>query len=219
MTIALFLGITLALTVLVLFAQWTKKATFQESIGLVLFGMALSLPFILLENTVFHVKYYFVIMAFIAIELVVLYLEHHVKYLHDLVHHNIKHLRLMSFFLIGIGFTYSELAFYLFSTHDGAEEILRLLPFKTVFALFMHTVLASAASLTTLAKSMTKNIYESVLRFSSYYLRIALISVSHYLYVFFTEHNVTLLLVPFIGMNVYGFMKYKKYLDTRLASY
>ncbi|MCK5613290.1 hypothetical protein KAR91_66070, partial [Candidatus Pacearchaeota archaeon] len=93
-------------------------------VKLFLFGMLLSTPFVLIEHLAFSLKYYIVILAFIAIELIVVSIEHKWEYLHNLIHHNIKELRLLSFFVVSIGFTYLELSFYILNNAHNIGEVL-----------------------------------------------------------------------------------------------
>ena len=213
----LFSGFSLFLMGVLLVVEWIKKINFKTSIGLFLFGILMSIPFILVEFLGAHLKFYIVILAFIAIEASILLLEHKIKYLHDLIHHNIKDLRIVSFFLIGIGFTYSEIAFSIFHSHGNIAELMSILPLKTAYALLMHTVFASAASLSNIGNLFAENVLESVFKFISYYTRIAIISFSHYLYVFSVESHVSALIIPpllIIGM--IAFFTIKRYLDKKM---
>ncbi len=211
--VALFLGFSLVLMNIIVFTEWKKKIPFKTLVSLFLFGVLLSTPFILVETVEVNLKYYFVILAFILIEVSILYFEHKIKYFHNLVHHNIRELRIVSFFLIGIGFTFSEIAFYIFHSGDTVYEIIQMLPLKTIYALFMHTVLTTASSLTGIGNYIVDNVYESILKFISYYLRIAIISTSHFLYVFFAEHHYTTPLLLFLALSLIAFFYYKKALD------
>ena len=60
---------------------------------------------------------------------------------------------------------------------------------------------------------MAENILETFLHFLSYYARLFLISVSHYLYVFFSEHEFSLYFLPFLTFNLVFFFWIKSYLD------
>lgn len=215
----LFLGFSLILMGLMIFIEWKKSISFKSLIGLFLFGIILSTPFILVEYLGAHLKYYFVIIAFIAIELGVLLLEKKVKYFHDLIHHNIKNLRIISFILIGIGFTYSEVAFYIFHSTQEIGEIIRVLPIKTMFAILMHTVLASAASLIAVGDMFAETIFETIFKFINYYIRIAIISTSHYLYVLFSENNYLYIIIPFALINIGMFFYLKNHIDKRIPVY
>ena len=213
----LFSGFSLFLMGILLVAEWIKKINFKTSIGLFLVGILMSIPFILVEFLGAHLKFYIVILAFIAIESSILLFEHKIKYFHDLIHHNIKDLRIVSFFLIGIGFTYSEIAFSIFQSHGEIAEIMSILPLKTAYALLMHTVFSSAASLANFGNLFAENVLESIFKFISYYSRIAIISFSHYLYVFSIESHVSALIIPpllIIGM--IAFFTIKRYLDKKM---
>ena len=212
--ILLFLGFTFAVMTVMIFTEWKKKISFPSLIGLFIFGVLLSIPFVMIEYLGSHMKYYFVILAFIAIELGVIVLEHKVKYFHDLIHHNVKDLRIISFFLIGLGFTYSELSFYIFHTTENMAGILHMIPLKTGYALFMHTVLTAAMSIVSAARFVAEGVMETIIHFISYYARIAIVSTSHYLYIFFSEHE-NYLIVPFLAISVIAFFKIKNYLDNR----
>lgn len=191
-----------------------KKVDFKSMLGLFLFGILISIPFIMVEYMSGTLKYYIVILAFIAIELGILYSEHKVKYFHDLIHHNIKEFRILSFFIIGLGFTFSEISFTIFHSHGSASELMNILPFKTLYSLLIHTVLTSAASLIRIGNLFAETIFESVFKLVSYYTRIAVISLSHYLYVFSVEHNF-ILLALIVTASMVAFFIFKKHLDNK----
>ena len=206
----LFLGLSFfVMSLLILIQVRNKKIEPSALLGLFLFGVVLSIPFIVVEHLSLHLKYYFVILAFIGIEIAVVSLEHKWKYLHDLIHHNIKTLRLLSFLVVSLGFTYSELSFYVLHSTHSIGELIAILPIKGIFALFMHTVITSSATLITATESMLEHIF----LFFLYYIKLVFISVSHYLYVFFSEHKATYLLIPFIAINAFLLFRHKKYLD------
>lgn len=208
----LFVSLSLLVLGLVKFIQKrNRKIKSGTIVALFLFGILLSIPFVLIEHLAFNIKYYLVILAFIGVELIVVTVEHKWEYLHNLIHHNIKELRLLSFFLVSIGFTYSELSFHILNSSHGTLELLISLPLKAVFALFIHTILTSSAALLT----ATESLVEHVCMFFLYYLRLIFISISHYLYVFFEDHKATYILIPFLAYNVYLLLKHKKYLDRK----
>ena len=208
----IFIGLSLLVLGLLTFIQSRKKRIKTSTIiSLFLFGMLLAIPFVLIEHIAFSVKYYLVILAFIAIELIIVSVEHQWEYLHNLIHHNIKELRLLSFFILSIGFTYCELSFHIFNSTHGALELLATIPLKAVFALFIHTVLTSSAAVLT----ATESIVEHFFLFLLYYLRLIFISISHYLYVFFADHKLSVLLIPFLAYNIYLLFKHKRYLDRK----
>jgi len=179
------------------------------------FGILLSVPFVIVECVGAYIKYYFMILAFIAIEGAVVVLEHRWKYLHHLVHHNVKNLRILSYFVIGAGFTYSELVFTVLTSHESLKAVLAILPIKAVFAMFIHTVLTSSTALINASES----ILEHAMLFLINYLRLVFISVSHYLYLFITEHHVIWLLIPFLAMNLWLFFRHKQYLEDGVETY
>jgi hypothetical protein len=196
--------------------QWSKRRLKPGLLlGLFLFGILLSIPFVLVEYMSAQLKYYFVILAFIAIEFGAVMIEKKWKYLHHLIHHNVKSLRILSFFAISVGFTYSELSFYILSSHDTLREIMVALPLKTLFALFIHTVLTSSTALI----NATESLFEHLFLFIINYLRLVFISVSHYLYMFITEHHATWLLIPFLALNIILFFRRKRYLEDGVESY
>ncbi|MBU1613585.1 hypothetical protein KKC87_04125 [Patescibacteria group bacterium] len=153
------------------------------------------------------------IFAFIAIELALIVLEHRVKFFHDLIHHNVKDLRILSFLIIGLGFTYSEISFTILHYHGSLDALVGILPFKTMYALMAHTVLTSAASLVHIGNLFSETIYETIIKLVSYYSRIVLISVSHFLYVFSIEHNFFLLIGALLGTGLLSFFYLKKQID------
>lgn len=214
----LFLGFSLLLMGIIIITEWHRKIDFKSLAGLFLFGVLISIPFILVEYLGVHLKFYFVILAFIAIELGIIFLEHHVKYLHDLMHHNIRDLRIVSFFLIGIGFTYSEVSFYIFHSYGSAIEILKGLPIKTVYALLMHTVFTSAASLAHVGNMIAESLYETVFKFASYYIRIAIISISHFLYAFSISHHLNYLILLLLAGGIVTFFYFRKSLDSKTVT-
>ncbi len=208
----LFIGLSLLVLGIVMFIHKRKKRIKLGTImSLFLFGIMLSIPFVLIEYLAFSIKYYLVILAFIAIELIIITVEHKWEYLHNLIHHNIKELRLLSFFIVSLGFTYSELSFYIMHSTQSLGELMVALPLKAAFALFIHTILTSSAAVLT----ATESIVEHVVLFIFFYLRLVFISISHYLYVFFMEHKLSLLLIPFLAYNIYLLIKHKKYLDKK----
>ena len=209
--LALFLGLSfLVMSLLLAIRLSRKKMKSSHLAGLFLFGILLSVPFVMVEFIGAQMKYYFVILAFIAIELTAVVLEHRWKYLHHLVHHNVKNLRILSYFAISIGFTYSELAFSILHDHGPIRELLTLLPVKAVFALFIHTTLTSSTALI----NATESVFEHVALFFINYLRLVFISVSHYLYVFIVEHKAIYLLIPFLVANIALFFRHKQYIES-----
>ena len=211
----LFLGFSMIALLMLIVADYFKKVSFKSLIGLFLFGVLISIPFILIEFMGGHLKYYIVILSFIAIELGILFSEHRIKYFHDLISHNTKDLRILSFLLIGLGFTYSEITFTILHSHGEIGELMHMLPFKALYALLTHTVLTSAASLTHLGNLFSETIYETIIKLFSYYSRITLISVSHYLYVFSIEHNLILLIIALLAGSMVSFFLLKKQLDAK----
>ncbi len=208
----LFIALSLLVLGILQFIKSRKKhIKLGTIIGLFLFGILLSIPFVLMEYLAFNIKYYLVILAFIGIELIIITLEHKWEYLHNLIHHNIKELRLLSFFIVSLGFTFSELSFHIMHSAQPIGELLISLPLKAVFALFIHTVLTSSAAVLT----ATESIVEHVFLFLLFYLRLIFISVSHYLYIFFSDHKLSILLIPFLAYNIYLLLRHKKYLDKK----
>jgi len=199
-------------------ADCFKKMSFKSLIGLFLFGILMSTPFLMVEYLGGHMKYYFVIFAFILIELGTLFAEHHIKYFHDLMHHNLKDLRFLSFAIIGLGFTYSEISFAILEHVGTVQALLGILPFKILYALTIHTILTSAASLTYIGNLFAETIYETVIKLASYYSRITLISISHYLYAFSLEHNFIVLIGVMLSASLFAFQYLKKQVDLTTES-
>lgn len=212
--ILIFLSFSGLAMLALLTACYFKKVNSKSLLGLFLFGILISIPFVMVEYMSGTLKYYFVILAFIAIELGILYSERKVKYFHDLIHHNIKEFRILSFFLIGLGFTFSEISFTIFHSHATPSELMNILPLKTIYSLLIHTVLTSAASLISVGNLFAESIFESILKLVSYYVRIVVISVSHYLYVFSIEHNFILLALVLVTSMI-AFLLFKKHLDNK----
>jgi len=199
---------------LIIFSH-AKKINATSILGLFLFGILISIPFLMVEHMGSHMKYYLVILVFIAIELGIVLLEKKVKYFHDLVHHNVKRLRITSFVIIGLGFTYSEICFTLLSQAHSIKEIAHLLPLKVTYSLLAHTVLASAASLVRVGTLFAETIYETILKIVSYYGRIVVISLSHYLYIFSMEKNLIIMIVAMLTVSIITFFYLKKHLDVK----
>jgi len=212
----LFLAFTLLCGLTLLGIHQIQKVSYKSLISLFLFGILISIPFLLIEYLHLQLKFYIVVLVFICIELAILFLEEKVKYFHHLIHHNIKHLRLVSFFLIGLGFTYSEISFSIFSTIQNWGDTLSILPFKTVYSLLMHTLFASAVSLINVGNLFAETIYETVFKLGGYYVRIALISLSHYLYTLSLSYNFIYLMIAFLCLGILAFFYIKKKLDARL---
>ncbi len=208
----LFVSLSLLVFGLLKFIQKrNRKIKSGTILALFLFGILLSIPFVLIEHLAFNLTNYLVILAFIGIELIVVTVEHKWEYLHNLIHHNIEELRLLSFFLVSIGFTYSELSFHILDSSHETWGLLMSLPLKAVFALFIHTILTSSAALLTITESLVEHVF----MFLIYYVRLVLISLSHYLYVLFQEHKATYLLIPFLAYNIFLLLRHKKYLDRK----
>ncbi len=208
-----FLGFTLLSTLPVLFLRRWKKIEYGAMFGLLAFGMLISIPFLLIEYLEAQLKFYLVILSFIGIEMAILLAESKIRYFHHLIHHNIKSLRIVSFFLIGLGFTYAEIVFTIFHTAGGLAELARILPFKTIYSLLMHTVLVSAASLVGIGGLFAESLYETVFRMLSYYLRISLISFSHYLYALSLSYDFFYLMCAVLLIGMFAFFQLKKALD------
>lgn len=210
----LFLSLSLLVLGAIKVIQKKRKHIRERTImSLFLFGIMLSVPFVMIEHLALNLKYYIVILAFIGIELIMVTIEHKCEYLHNLLHHNIKELRILSFFIISMGFTYSELGMHILDSTQPFGQLLASLPLKAVFALFIHTVLTSSAAVLT----STESVVEHVFLFLLYYIRLIFISISHYLYVFFLEHRLSYLLIPFLAYNIYLLFKHKRYLDKKGA--
>lgn len=204
----------LVLIALIGTAHFYKKAGLKAILGLFGFGVLISVPFVAIEHFGGHLNYLHVIAAFLLFELVILFFEHHVRYLHQLVHRNIKELRIASFLLIGLGFTYSEIGFTILHTSDTIE-LLNTIPFKATYALLMHTVFASAASAIQLGQVIAGFFHATILKTATYYIQIGVISVSHFLYVFSIEHNMMLLIGLLLLLGVTCFFYIKKQLDLK----
>jgi hypothetical protein len=202
----LFLAFTLLTMIALIATEWTKRISFKSLAGLFLFGVLISTPFVLIEHMELELKYYVVILAFIAIELGILYCEEHISFFHNLIHHNVKALRIISFLIIGLGFTYSELSATILHSHMETAELLTVLPFKAMFALLMHTVLTSASTLVHVGNMFAETIFETIFKFVSYYLRITVISLSHFLYMYSAEHHLgNLMTVMLVGSMLFFF--------------
>ncbi len=213
----IFAGFTaLALMALVATAYFYKKVDFKSVLGLFGFGALISVPFVLIEHSGLHMSYLYVIAAFVFIELGILFFEKHVSYFHELIHHNVRELRIASFLLIGLGFTYAEIGFTILDNSDTVE-LLSTIPFKTTYALLMHTVFASAASLIQVGELglLAEGIEATLFRVINYYSRIGIISVSHYLYVFSIEHNLMLLIGGLLLAGIGAFFYIKRQLDLK----
>jgi hypothetical protein len=204
----------LVLISLLLTAHFHKKAGYKSILGLFGFGVLISVPFILIEHFGIHFSYWLIIVAFLLIELGILFFEHHIRYLHELIHRNIKELRIASFILIGLGFTYSEIGFTILHTSDTVE-LLNTIPFKATYALLMHTVFASAASVIRIGDFVASLFHLSILKSVTYYIKIGIISVSHFLYVFSVAQNLMLLIGLLLIVGVISFLYIKTKLELK----
>lgn len=212
----LFLGFSVIAASALLGVKLNKKIKFGIMMGLFLFGVLLSVPFIMVEHLTFGVKFYLVILAFIAIEALLILMEHKVKFFHDLIHHNIRDLRILSFILIGFGFAYSEISVAILGGSGNMTEIINTVPFKTTYALLMHTVFAYASSLTQMGEALVEGVVGTLIKMLTYYARIGLISISHFLYVFSIEHNLMYLIGIILIIGIITFFHIKKRLDAKL---
>ena len=212
----LFLGFSLIATGALFGVKLNKKIKFNIMMGLFLFGILLSVPFILVEHLAFGVKFYLVMLAFVAIEALLILMERRVKFFHDLIHHNVKDLRIISFILIGLGFTYSEISVSILGGSDNMTELINTIPFKTTYALLMHTVFAYAASLIQVGEALVESVIGTLIKMVTYYIRIGIISVSHFLYIFSIEHNLMFLISIMLAVGIGAFFYIKKHLDTKL---
>lgn len=207
----LLTGFTLlALIALAATVRYHPKVGFKSVFGLFGFGILIAIPFILIEHFGVNLNFIYVLAAFLLIELGILFFEHHIGYFHKLVHHNIRELRIVSFILIGLGFTYAEIGFTILHTSD-VVELYNTLPFKTTYAILMHTVFASAASLVQVGQFLAEGVLATIIRSANYYIRITIISLSHYLYVFSIEHNLMILigLMLILGIGTFFYIKHK----------
>ena len=209
----LFLAFTLLVMTALIATEWTKRISFKSLAGLFLFGVLISTPFVLIEHMAMEMKYYFVILAFIGIELGILYCEEHISFFHNLIHHNVKALRIISFLIIGLGFTYSELSATILHSHMATAELFSVLPFKAVYALLMHTVLTSASTLIHVGNLFAETVFETVFKFISYYLRITVISLSHFLYMYAAENHLGNLMAVLLAGSMVFFFYIKQRLD------
>lgn len=212
----LFIGLTIIAIGALLGIKLSKNIEFKNIIGLFLFGAMLSIPFILVEHLTFGIALYLIILAFIIIEALLILIEHKVKFLHDLIHHNIKELRIFSFLLIGFGFTYAEISTTILAGGRDMTELINTIPFKTTYALLMHTVFAYAASFVQVGEVIIEGIFGSLIKMITYYIRIGVISISHFLYVFSIENNLMLLIGTLLIVGIGAFFYIKKHLDTKL---
>lgn len=210
-----FAGFTLlALIALIATAHFYRKVELKAIMGLFAFGMLISAPFILIEHIGSGMNLLYVIAAFLLIEFGILFFEHHVKYFHDLVHHNVKELRIASFLLIGLGFTYAEIGSTILQSSD-IYALLHTIPFKTTYALLMHTVFASAASLFQAGSLFAEELHANIMRFATYYIRIGIISISHFFYVFSVEHKLMPLIGLLLALGIGCFFYIKRQIDLK----
>ena len=210
----LFIGITLLVAAILFGVKLNKKIKLNTILGLFFFGVMLSIPFILVEHLAFGISIFLIILIFIAIEALLSSLEHKVKFLHDLIHHNIKELRMISFLLIGFGFTYGEISATILGG-NSMTELINTIPFKATYALLMHTVFAYATSFIQMGEILIESFIGSLIRTATYYIRIGIISVSHFLYVFSIEHNLMYLIGILLAIGIGAFFYFKKHLDTK----
>lgn len=209
--ILLCIGLTLFTFSILEIIHRLKDINKKIIFNLFMYGILLSIPFVIVEHLHLSIKSYLIILSFIGIELITITIEHKSEFIHKLIHHNIKELRILSFFIVSLGFTYSELSFYIINSHESLLSIVSTLPLKTLFALFTHTVLTSSAAIL----STTESVIEHFFLFLIYYLRLVFISISHYLYTFFNQNGFHFLFALFIGYNIFLLYKHKRYLDKK----
>jgi hypothetical protein len=80
----------------------------------------------------------------------------------------------------------------------------------------MHTVFAYAASLIQVGEALIEGVIGTLIKMTTYYIRIGIISVSHFLYVFSVEHNLMFLIGIILVVGIGAFFYIKKHLDTKL---
>lgn len=211
----LFIGLTLLVGTILFGVKMNKKIKFNTILSLFFFGVMLSIPFILIEHLAFGISILLIILIFIAIEALLSLLEYKVKFLHDLIHHNIKELRMISFLLIGFGFTYGEISATILGGSSSMTELISTIPFKITYALLMHTVFAYATSLIQIGEVLAEGFIGSLMRAATYYIRIGIISISHFLYAFSIEHNLILLIGILLTAGTSAFFYFKKHLDSK----
>jgi len=92
-------------------------------------------------------------------------------------------------------------------------ELINTIPFKTTFAILMHTIFAYFASLIQFGSLILEGFMLNLVRFIINYIKIGIISASHYIYVFSIEYN----LMPLIGLiliiGIVSFFYIKRNLD------
>jgi hypothetical protein len=94
-------------------------------------------------------------------------------------------------------------------------EIVKNIPIKMVYALLMHTVFTSATSLANVGSAIAQSFYETVFKFISYYLRITIIGISHFLYAFSISHHLIYLMIFVLICGICSFFYFKKRMDSR----
>jgi len=82
----------------------------------------------------------------------------------------------------------------------------------------MHTVFTSAASLAHVGNILAESFYETIFKFASYYIRIAIISVSHFLYAFSVGHHLDYLILLLLTGGVVAFFYFRKSLDDKTVT-
>ena len=94
-------------------------------------------------------------------------------------------------------------------------ELINTIPFKATYALLMHTVFAYASSIIQVGETLIEGVIGTLISKGTYYLRIGIISISHFLYVFSIEHNLMLLIGIILAIGIGAFFYLKTHLDTK----
>lgn len=193
-----------------------KKVDYKLIFGLFLSGVLFSIPFLIIEHLHSYSGFYIVALVFIGIEMVVFFLKKRRMHLHNMLHHNIKNLRFVSFFVIGLGFAYTQVNSTIFTATGQWHDLITLLPIKIVYVLLMHTLFTSGLSLMHVGSLFAETIYETVFKLLGYYLRITVISVSHYLYPLSFGNNLFYLMIFCLILGMVAFFYIKRRLDKSL---
>lgn len=189
----LFAGILSILFIgLMVSARLKKKRPLKPMVFQFSYGMLLAIPFITIELLSGHIRP-ILLFPIVFLEFLALFCEEHIAFLDHSIKRSLAHLGLLSYIIIGLGFTYTELLFFIFHTEE-VGDVMAYGPFKMIFAIAVHTSLFLSVGVAALGHKIWNIV--------KYYLDIAHIGFSHFLYLFFAHAHVSYLFVPLLVINI-----------------
>lgn len=170
-----------------------KKLPVTPSLHLFFYGLVLAVIFTVMESLVHSAQILFLV-SVIAFEFVSLVCEEHVHFLHHKIKGDLAALGLLGYLFIGLGFAYVEAIYSIIEAHSLVDT-LAYLPFRTIFAATVHSLLSFSTGIAALGQRLWTVFH--------YYAEIAYVGLTHFLYIFFTHHHLAYLLVPVLVLNFF----------------